>query len=485
MAGADDIAEFLRRFPPFRDLPPAEVHDLARDVRVASYPRGTVILEQTGAPAPHLFVVRSGTIDLVDEDRILERLREGDVFGISVVGGVGPALTARAVDEAACLLIDADRARSVLGSPAGLAFLTRSAVRWRERDAVEMHVARAGGGARLFEAVSRADDVSALVEASTALPATVGGLLDAGIDAVDVGHVVGWTIDWLTSRLVDLSIAELGSPPAAFAWIALGSAARHEQALSTDQDHALALGCDDRDVDAISPYFEGLAGRVTDGLEACGIRRCSGGIMAENSAWRRTIAGWRARFTEYVGAPEMMGTRVASVAFDYRRVLGPVDIEPDLDEVIRDARADPAFLRRLWRTVTEIDVPVGRLRDVATERGGDYPGTFDVKDGALTVVTNLARYLAIEAGVTENRTIDRLRAATATGSLSPERCEDLVEAFRLFWGIRLRQHLALIERGLEPHDHVDPGDLRPITRRALGAALAVIVEAQKDRRAHE
>ena len=47
------------------------------------------------------------------------------------------------------------------------------------------------------------------------------------------GHVVGVTIDRLTSRLIELTVVEGGEPPVAFAWIALGSAARHEQALST------------------------------------------------------------------------------------------------------------------------------------------------------------------------------------------------------------------------------------------------------------
>ena len=73
----------------------------------------------------------------------------------------------------------------------------------------------------------------------------------------------------------------MGDAPAGFAWLSLGSAARHEQALRTDQDHALAYelpaGATDEDVDA---YFADLAEFVTSGLEAVGIPRCTGDAMA-------------------------------------------------------------------------------------------------------------------------------------------------------------------------------------------------------------
>ena len=60
-----------------------------------------------------------------------------------------------------------------------------------------------------------------------------------------------------------------------------GERGAHEQALTTDQDHAIAYG-DGSDHDAVDPYFSALAEAVTHGLEACGIERCRGNVMAVN-----------------------------------------------------------------------------------------------------------------------------------------------------------------------------------------------------------
>ena len=56
-----------------------------------------------------------------------------------------------------------------------------------------------------------------------------------------MGHVIAFSIDAATRRLLELGMAEHGEPPFPWAWLALGSAARQEQAIRTDQDHALAF----------------------------------------------------------------------------------------------------------------------------------------------------------------------------------------------------------------------------------------------------
>jgi signal-transduction protein with cAMP-binding, CBS, and nucleotidyltransferase domain len=46
--------------------------------------------------------------------------------------------------------------------------------------------------------------------------------------------------DSMTVRLLDLATEHHGRPPVAFAWLALGSCARGELTLASDQDNALA-----------------------------------------------------------------------------------------------------------------------------------------------------------------------------------------------------------------------------------------------------
>src|SRR6185436_4325433 len=105
----------------------------------------------------------------------------------------------------------------------------------------------------------------------------------------------------------------------------------------------------DEPPDEVDAFFADLARKVADGLEAVGIPRCNGGAMAENPAFRRTTEGWEEAFRGWMSDPGITGSIFTSIVFDYRRVTGPLEIEADLDELIRGARHDRDFVRHLAR----------------------------------------------------------------------------------------------------------------------------------------
>jgi CBS domain-containing protein len=327
-------------------------------------------------------------------------------------------------------------------------------------------------------AIERARGADGVIDELRRLPGIICALVRADVDPVHVGHTVAVSIDAATRRLIDITIADLGDPPGPWAWLALGSQARYEQALGTDQDHALAfdLGSDaPEDADA---YFAQLTERVTDGLEAGGIPRCRGSVMAENPAWRRSVAGWAAEFRRWMIDPSVEGRTFTIIALDYRRVAGPLDIEPVLDSVIREAPRYPVFVKRLARTALELRPPTGFFRDFVLESGGERGRTLDIKEGGIKPVTNLARTYAVSAGMSGNRTIRRLDDATRAGRIGESLALDLREAFRLLWDVRLDHHVRLVESERPPDDHVDPATIDPIARSGLKEAFRTIKRAQ-------
>jgi CBS domain-containing protein len=331
----------------------------------------------------------------------------------------------------------------------------------------------------LKSAIERAPDRERLVAAGRDLPKVVFALVDAHADPVDVGHVVGVTVDALTRRSIDLAMADLGDAPVPWAWMALGSAARHEQALHSDQDHAVAFDPRGGAVADIDPYFEELAKRVADDLEAAGLSRCNGGAMAENPQFRRTLDGWVAAFREWMDDPGSEGSILSSIAFDYRRVTGPLDVDRPLDAEIRTAPSHPQFARHLSRRALDGSPPTGFFRDLVVEAKGEHAGTLDVKHRGITLVTNLARTYAISSGIAEKRTLARLRGAEAAGTIDDETREGLSEAFRLLWGVRLRHQVHQVGDGAAADDHVDPRTLGPLERRQLKEAFRMIGRAQR------
>src|SRR5207247_70327 len=148
-------------------------------------------------------------------------------------------------------------------------------------------------------AIERARTRDDVIAAGRDLPQVVLALVDASSEPVSVGRVVALDVDAMTTRLLELGIEQVGEPPVPWAWLALGSAARREQALGTDQDHALAYDAQDRPTDEVDASFARLAEFVTEGLEGAGIARCKGDAMATNQAMRRSVQGWVAALHEW------------------------------------------------------------------------------------------------------------------------------------------------------------------------------------------
>lgn len=249
--------------------------------------------------------------------------------------------------------------------------------------------------------------------------------------------------------------------------LALGSAGRQEQALHTDQDHALAYDLQGRTREEVEPYFADFAEFVTAGLQDAGILRCNGDAMAANSALRKSIEGWTDAYKRWMTDPGFEGSVLLSIVFDYRRVMGPLDAEGPLDELLRSCKLYPNFLKHLSRRALDEKPPTGFRRDLVVESKGQHAGRLDIKHKGITIVGNLARAASIGAGLTEKRTIGRLRAAADAGTINEETRAELEEAFRFPWGVRLEHHVARVRAGESPDDFVDPSELGPVTRQAL------------------
>jgi CBS domain-containing protein len=316
------------------------------------------------------------------------------------------------------------------------------------------------------------------VEAARRLPEAVVALVSSNADPIDIGHAVAVTIDALTRRLLELGIHKLGDPPCPWAWVALGSEARQEQGLATDQDNALVVDPRDTPFQMVDPYFERLASFVNDHLEEAGIPKCRAGVIASNAEWRDTTLNWQQRFRGWVHDPGRTGSAFTGIAFDYRVVAGPLEIQPLLDAVIREAGAEDAFVRHLAKLAVDTRPPTGLLKNSVVDAKGKSVRAFDVKDGGITPITNLARVYSIMAGLIENRTLRRLQGAATAGRIDEQTRLGLEEAFRLLWQVRLEHQARLVSRGTPADDMVDPASLGPLSRQGLKEAFRMIERAQ-------
>ena len=98
-----EFADFLGSQPPFDALSADDLTRLARQVEVEYFAAGTVIVPADAQPLDHLYVIRTGAVEISDRGRTVDLLGPGDTFGhISVLTGLPPALSARAAEDTLC-----------------------------------------------------------------------------------------------------------------------------------------------------------------------------------------------------------------------------------------------------------------------------------------------------------------------------------------------------------------------------------------------
>lgn len=330
---------------------------------------------------------------------------------------------------------------------------------------------------RLVRDIQRAGTTEAVAEMARRGPRMLAGLANAGASAFEIGRIAGRLTDACTQRLLALAEDELGRPPLEYAWLAFGSQARLEQGLISDQDNGLLLA--EAPDSSAAGYFETLAGRVCDGLNACGYIHCPGGVMAKGE-WRMSYAAWRQRFDGWIREPAPKSVMHSSIFFDMRAVAGQTGLAGQLHhEVLQKARDSEIFRRFLAGESLGHKPPVGLFRQFVQEQGGKHSHGLNLKKRGVIPIVDLARVRALEGALDVIHTEDRLQAAAGAGLMNESDADDLIHALRFIADIRLGHQARQLEAGETPDHLVDPDEVSGLHRRYLRSAFRIVSEAQK------
>ena len=248
-------------------------------------------------------------------------------------------------------------------------------------------------------------------------------------------------------RLTELELqAEgLAKPPLPFCWLSLGSQARGEQLLRTDQDHAIVVGDgDERAVEATRQYCLRLADRASVLLGEVGYERCVGDMMANNPSWCLSLAGWRQAVEHWLREPDGPALLNASTLLDRRGVYGKLALGAQLAEWTNErVRGQRLFLALLSKAALDNPPPLSFFRSFVVERGGEHEDEFDIKQRAMLPLADAARVLSLELGISDPpNTVDRFDRLAAHEPQNRELYNAAAQAYDTLMLFRARQGLA-------------------------------------------
>jgi CBS domain-containing protein len=332
---------------------------------------------------------------------------------------------------------------------------------------------------QLRASIASAADGAELGEAFGRLPRAVIALADARVPSQAISGVIASAHDALTRRVIELTIADMSSPPAAFTWFSLGSFARREAFPDSDQDNAIAWDGPVGDAEHAA-WMADFASRVVGGIEAAGIPACDKGAIASKGLFARPVEDWERIARSWLDDPDQEKALIlVSLVIDGRAVWGEGVAAGRLRATFSSARDRPRLLRLLDTFALSHKPPLGFRGGIVVQHDGEHQGTLDIKQSGLLPIVDLARSAAMAAGVAAASTPTRLRAAEASGVIPADDVAILTDAFDLVTGLRMQHQVQQLRRGVAPDCHIDPDSLTPLVRTYLKEAFQAVGRVQK------
>ncbi len=217
--------------------------------------------------------------------------------------------------------------------------------------------------------------------------------------------------DALITQTVTLAIetvtSEWGPPPAHFAFFMMGSAARFEQALWSDQDHGIVFESKG-DSQKESAYFLKLGQEITEGLESVGYVKCDGLVMASNKQWCHSIFSWKKQLHGWMEEESFETLRNLLTFFDSRTFIGDSRLLDELKDVIfKELTRNPQLIQRLFSNIERRKKAIGVFGQLLPESYGTHANVIHLKNTVLFPYVNSLRLLALQERIKSPETVAR------------------------------------------------------------------------------
>ena len=290
-------------------------------------------------------------------------------------------------------------------------------------------------------------------------------------------NISGEIITAIVKRSVELSILDLGSPPARFAWLSIGSQGRKEQLLLTDQDSILIF----EDVAAekyrdVKDYFLKLSKRTTSILEKVGYNFCPNGHMASNMLWCKSMSDWIKQYNNWMKTPGEKSNDISSIFFDYEIAFGESKIEDSINDIIfKNTKNNALFFDYLGNDALHKNPPLNFFKKFNLEEEGENKGKFDIKNKAIMPLVDGARLFAINHNLRGiNNTYLRFKQLAITDPKFSEIYLNCADAFLILSKFRTLEGLKNDSSG----DFINVEELSKVEKEKLKNAFLPMKELE-------
>ncbi len=265
----------------------------------------------------------------------------------------------------------------------------------------DLVVAQANNPGILLKQIKRSQSAKELKAVRNNLNDIIQSSLNKNIPLTHIYNIVGEITLAIVKRSVEQAILNLGSPPARFAWLCIGSQGRKEQLLLTDQDSILVFEdvSEDKYRD-VKDYFLKLSKITTATLNIVGFMNCPQGHMASNIMWCKSLSEWVKQYNNWMNNPGESSNEISSAFFDYEMAIGEQKIEDVITETIfNNIKNKVLFFDYLGNDTLKKPTPLNFFKKFNIEEEGENKGKFDIKTRAIMPLIDAARMLVLSNNI--------------------------------------------------------------------------------------
>ncbi|KHT41598.1 DUF294 nucleotidyltransferase-like domain-containing protein [Vibrio sinaloensis] len=279
--------------------------------------------------------------------------------------------------------------------------------------------------------IARSSSVEELAMASNRQRQLVDSLLSNGIRTRFIMELISAVNEQIIEKAFELIV-----PPALHdhcCLVVLGSEGRGEQILKTDQDNALIIK------DGLHWHqCEKVMDQLTHTLQQLGYPLCPGNVMVNNPKWVKSQTDWKKVLTKWSKPTSSEQVMDLAIFTDAHAVAGNKELLAPVRHHLRELMLNNMLaLQDFCRPALQFSLPLTLFGNVKKDKQG-----VDLKSGGIFPIVHGVRTLALEYGIEESNTFDRIEALRTKRILEHDTADNLNEALKLFFKLRLGQQLA-------------------------------------------
>lgn len=271
----------------------------------------------------------------------------------------------------------------------------------------------------------------------------LSNLIQDEISTIHTLEIITKLYDRLVRHCVSLAVESMkkqgkGKPPVPFSWYLMGSGARGEQFMLTDQDHFLVYAdANPNDKQKVDEYFSLLGEEIVGHLEQAGYSLCKGKMMSNNPDWRGSVSEWQERLRRWALKTTDEQILLGQNFLSFRFLYGDDSLNEQFVEMVRyKLEVSKTFIYYMAQQEREKLVP--QIDQSFLGRFKAKKQVIDIKKHALFPLHHCMQVLGAQYGIIDGTSLQLLNELVKRNAVYEGFSDDLLFAYEVALKTRIK-----------------------------------------------